>query len=284
MNSKYSQSELPIASVFHYTSQKGLLGILSNKAIWATNILYLNDSSELEFAVDLVKRQISDLKQSGKPEDTDHFINLEQELEKITDPMPFGIYVCSFSAHGDQLSQWRGYCPKGNGFSIGINLSQYRSALAKQGFRIVKCVYGTEEQRQIIRDFLQGFAQKLQRKHLGKDSQQRSKSTAFIAALNFLQIAPAIKDRKFFEENEWRLVSQPIHIDDDRLKFREGNSTIVPYVEVKLASGKRAVGIETLVVGPTSQQRLATLAAFQLLIAKGIRCELVASEVPYRSW
>ena len=32
--------------LYHYTTQKGLLGILKDKCIWATHIRYLNDTSE----------------------------------------------------------------------------------------------------------------------------------------------------------------------------------------------------------------------------------------------
>jgi hypothetical protein len=36
----------PKALLYHYTDQRGLLGILRSQSIWATHIRYLNDSSE----------------------------------------------------------------------------------------------------------------------------------------------------------------------------------------------------------------------------------------------
>lgn len=32
--------------IYHYTNQDGLLGIIGNNTLWATNILYLNDYKE----------------------------------------------------------------------------------------------------------------------------------------------------------------------------------------------------------------------------------------------
>lgn len=45
--------------LYHYTSQRGLLGILESKKLWMTNILYLNDSSEFIYTWELVKPELS---------------------------------------------------------------------------------------------------------------------------------------------------------------------------------------------------------------------------------
>jgi hypothetical protein len=52
-----SQTTLP-KHLYHYTSQKGLLGILEHDNLWMTNILYLNDSSEFKHTLDLVKTEL----------------------------------------------------------------------------------------------------------------------------------------------------------------------------------------------------------------------------------
>ena len=41
--------------LYHYTSLKGLRGILSTRQIWATDILYLNDSAEFIFTINLLR-------------------------------------------------------------------------------------------------------------------------------------------------------------------------------------------------------------------------------------
>ena len=51
-------SRKPPTLLYHYTSQRGLLGILKNNEIWATKIQYLNDGSEFVYFIDLLKEWI----------------------------------------------------------------------------------------------------------------------------------------------------------------------------------------------------------------------------------
>ena len=44
-----------------------------------------------------------------------------KRLENVKEHEFHDIFICSFSRNDDQLSQWRGYCPDGNGFCIGFN-------------------------------------------------------------------------------------------------------------------------------------------------------------------
>ena len=44
--------------IYHYTSINGLIGIIERKSIWATNILYLNDASELNYSKNILKEEI----------------------------------------------------------------------------------------------------------------------------------------------------------------------------------------------------------------------------------
>ena len=44
--------------LFHYTSVEGLLGIVRDRSIWASNIFYLNDTSELNYAFDLFREAL----------------------------------------------------------------------------------------------------------------------------------------------------------------------------------------------------------------------------------
>ena len=40
--------------LYHYTSADGLIGILSSKSIWLTDLRYMNDLSELQYSKALV--------------------------------------------------------------------------------------------------------------------------------------------------------------------------------------------------------------------------------------
>jgi len=42
--------------VFHYTNQEGLLGIIEDKEIWASDAFFVNDSSELNHTLNLAQK------------------------------------------------------------------------------------------------------------------------------------------------------------------------------------------------------------------------------------
>jgi hypothetical protein len=49
------------------------------------------------------------------------------------------------------LSQWRAYCPKGNGFSIGFTASQLKYLRQHTHFRLIQCAYTAEEKGELVR-------------------------------------------------------------------------------------------------------------------------------------
>jgi hypothetical protein len=42
---------LPSGFLYHYTDVHGSKGIIDSQALWATNIYYLNDSQEFDYAI-----------------------------------------------------------------------------------------------------------------------------------------------------------------------------------------------------------------------------------------
>lgn len=52
----------PPPILYHYTRLPGLLGIIDSKALWATDIRYLNDETEFHHAVDITRDLLTELK------------------------------------------------------------------------------------------------------------------------------------------------------------------------------------------------------------------------------
>lgn len=48
----------PPKMLFHYTTQNGLLGIIKDKSLWLSDNRYLNDITEYNLAIDLVKSEL----------------------------------------------------------------------------------------------------------------------------------------------------------------------------------------------------------------------------------
>lgn len=291
--------------VYHYTSQTGLLGIISKKSIWATAINYLNDTLEFEYAMKLIKEELKWLSKQIK---NGEFGNVEEEINcfKMIHSLfefsisqqfikdNFYIFVASFSENGDLLSQWRAYCPENSGFNLGFDLNLVKDVVNKQGFIVSKCLYDPEEQKAAIKYLLREwgllyfdnmelfsvFAKKGDIK--GLTSAVMKVASKLIEAVAHL--CPLLKEPSFVEEKEWRIVSHPISVEHPQVKFREGNSMLVPYFNLHLAQDTEGLSLESITIGPTTDPVSSSESLKAFLKSEKVNCEKVnISKIPYRS-
>lgn len=284
------------STLYHYTTQAGLIGILEKKVLWASKMQYLNDSSEFRHALSITKTVIETRKQQIKSDDERILIT---KIETVLRLLPTAhLFVGSLSAEGDLLSQWRGYCPDSNGFSIGFNVDQLRKALSQQGFSLAPCIYKQTEQFHLIDEL---FADVLNIPNtLNEDifSPQRNPGfanlskqlgpQASIFMRDLLTLGSLLKHCSFTEEREWRIVCGVIPHIHPEFRIRPGKSMLIPYREIQLCGNDQPVSIDEIIVGPTPHPDLATQSADHLaqsLKSKGIQVKSVRpSRIPYRAW
>jgi hypothetical protein len=195
---------------------------------------------------------------------------LAEHLRRTIDSIVTEIYifVCCFSEEGDLLSQWRAYCPQGGGVSLGFDPIELRDIASGQGFTLVKCIYDESRAIALLNAIIQDAVVSRQ---AGTPLEKISQS--FLGW--FFQIAPAIKNRSFWEEREWRLVSLPKWTSDQRVRYREGDTLITPYFEVDLAvEGKRMQLMEAY-TGPTRYADIAPTTISNLLRSQLVDCRQV---------
>ena len=135
--------------LYHSTSQSGLLGILSTKTLWATRIQYLNDSTEFAYALGLLKNSVYLLRLNAHPE-SKFAIALDAIYKALESLSGIHIHVGCFSEKSDDLSQWRGYCPDGIGYSIGFEPLQLVAAATRQCAILAPCIYDYNRQTELI--------------------------------------------------------------------------------------------------------------------------------------
>jgi hypothetical protein len=292
--------EDPPNTLFKYISQVGLLGIFNSNVIWATDIFYMNDAAEYNHAVHLIQKQVSErldsipkgLVSAFPTKEIRHdrkameriFLTIVQRT--IGNLSNFHIFVCSFTEESDLLSQWRGYCPKGSGFSIGFKSSMLINTFEKMKYKLVKCIYDTKKQTKIIDDLLQKSIDKIPEEEVD-DSVLFDILTPISNELfnAFFQIAPMFKDPSFFEEKEWRFVSRAIEFGSRNVKYRQGVSMIIPYYEIKILTDDNIIPVETIVIGPTQNPELSKESIRGLLKTKGNeKVSILSSKTPYREW
>ena len=276
--------EVPHKTLFHYTTQNGLLGIIESKSLWLSDNQYMNDMTEYNHTIDLVK---DELKKRGYEKFRKFLDTIDSGfdtlLENIKEKHP--IYVCSFSENGNLLSQWRGYCSNGGGYSIGFDKAHIVKLRKKyKKFNFVRCVYKKKIQKEIIRKYLKDSVSIFQKFNISNCSDAnltRKFINNFFKML--LTIIPMLKDSSFHEEREWRIVSNFIKIKPSQKKFREGKFAIVPYVEFKLANKREKLNISKIIVGPNPHIELSLKSVKSILSAQNVNCAFVErSRIPYR--
>ena len=275
-----SFTQRPDGPLFHYTTQAGLLGIIESREIWATDIRYLNDASELGYGLDLARDLMRDAHKEG--ELTKRAYDVADALSRsLAHPH---IFVASFSERGDLLSQWRGYSERGDGFSLGFDMSTLAEAQTRFGrvhFSLERCVYDHRQQKGLLREALsKWFAG-------GRDSDGEQPKNSLGIGVDLVRLSARLKHPSFCEESEWRLVSTLVPRSHPCVAFREGRAVLTPYFRLGLASPDGCIPLSKVIVGPTPHMELALQSTRDFLASKGVTIapdRVVPSEIPYRSW
>jgi Protein of unknown function (DUF2971) len=242
-------------TVYHYTTAEGLLGILSTRTIWASNVQFLNDYLEVEFArivTEAALRQLAaevpsfvcDAFGYSQPSAVDEDL---RPLFKLVRETPSGAsYVACFCNDGDILSQWRGYANRGGGYAIGISTKPFldeaydRSKATGTPAIPLPVLYTRAEQAESVWNLVKIVPTIIANPPaLALDERELWKFTLLTLAFNMLRL----KDPVFSEEKEWRLL-----VTGRTVRFRVSGGRFVPFVEYQF----KPEDVIVIVQGPTA--------------------------------
>lgn len=283
-------SDIPRERLYHYTNFTGLLGIVGARALWASDIRYMNDSAELKHTADLIRSEITRRIGSGhpRPDLLNHF--LDWVTHRITNGHM--LFAASFRSNGNLLSQWRGYSRLGKGVSIGFNPEYILRCASSQSFQIGKCIYDSRQQDRLIRqviDAVEALAREHDRlKACPTGEGDRCYQDIFqLIESDLLRIAAILKHPSFREEEEWRIIS-PVVTDfvSAPVLFREGASMLVPFIQFELlGENESPIALEHLFLGPTPNITISMNSLTMFLAKNGIQPSKGISycQIPYRA-
>lgn len=272
---------MPDRVLYHYTSGTGLMGIFEGRSVWASNIHQLNDSSEFRHALDLAKGEIAQVVAANNGL---HAATLALRLCDLMDRFrKFSVYVACFSEVGDSLSQWRGYCPSGFGYSIGFDEEVLRSEATRQGFTLSQCIYEDGTKRSLLAAWAQSTMADLLPGFDPSAATDDTDADAWPRMQQLLLLAPFFKHPSFSEEREWRM-AKVVRSDDPALSLRSGKSMLIRYLPVDLGSISTSEMVWDVCIGPTPHPDLAADAVCHYFGRVRIRNAVRHSESPYRSW
>jgi len=275
--------------LYHYSDTKGFQGIISSQKIWATHYNHTNDPTEITLADEIIKAKLK----SGVADQSLYFdskspVNGFGKLGSIQR----SVYIASFSIKNNLLSQWRAYADDGNGFSLGLdlmnnkNISRGYSEANKNKWFLIKVVYEEEDQKKLIQEAIGDFMEvnKDFLKFENNNEKEFIKHT-FQSSLNFLcQLIPLfIKNMHYSEEEEWRLARFCYDINVKESKFREGRTSLIPYLEFDFAENGSTLPLKEIVCGPKHDFDKSKRALEMFLKKEKVEnVQITESDIPYR--
>jgi hypothetical protein len=307
----------PIPKIlWHYTDFEGFRGIVNSKRIHATNLKYLNDKEEFEHAFLLSKQLLLDLLPI---EDADPPVvrplvigSFEHIFTKgILCPSNLSLFTASFTLHGDQLSQWRGYSRGSTGVSLGFDFSDVRTFTAPASPVVfAPCVYSDDDKERLLRNLITSYMkptlksameiadiptvmrsldeiaktrpdqsmEQIQSNYFDqalKHAQEQVPQTVNELAIKLFHVMALLKHSAFEEEQEWRYVF-PVFAkmpNPPELKFRARPGALVPYIEFPLIGDEpnKNFLLKEIILGPGSEDALAINSTRAFLDSVGLK-------------
>lgn len=205
--------------LYHYTSLKGLGGILQASCLWATDYRSLNDSTELAYGSKLVVETL-ELWAEQVAEADAWLLRQVSNLLKTHHDAYFGFfetYILSFSEASDVLSQWRAYADKARGHCLEFDLSD--SSLftvvdnnVPLGLELLPVIYEPDTQKAMIDAAIEHILNYLHGTQWSPQTLQQATPNHEGVAVGMLihALSPIILSFKhpgFSEEREWRAVA-----------------------------------------------------------------------------
>ncbi len=255
--------------LFHYCSADGLYGIVTGRSVWLSDILTLNDASEMVHASEVVDEVLRS--QNPRPAWLPT-VSKSGFLEFVSSS---GMYVGCFCSEGDLLSQWRAYGARGGGFAIGFNQQLLKEHCGSNDVAgPLPLVYDKDQQRERLGSFVRRAKDIPARHNLGVNDYRDFREEFMFRLTTFM---PQMKNPSFSEEKEWRLFRiQP----DGTPEFRPAHGIIIPYLA--LSNIPLAV-FSSVILGPTAEPEFGRRALNLFLERYQLgHVEVRRSQIPHR--
>ena len=266
--------------IYHHTTTEGLIGILTRRKIWATDIEFLNDYEELLVGIKELGRvaKVNKEKMNGNnPYEKslfDFYDIYEKNLRKNISSIR--IFIASFTKTRDNLRQWMAYGRPNSSYSIAFkgnmlnDVEKIRSDGLKYCQKDVDYELDTLLSRSLDATFLK---EKISEGNPLDEVLKRVFNDGMFGCCS-------VKRKEFSDENESRLIFQA-KVDSTAClnsSFRNWGGIIVPYIEVPIC----IESIDEIIIGPNVNKFLAEKGLNNLLKSNGINPKISHSDCTLR--
>jgi hypothetical protein len=286
----------PPQILYHYTAAEGLLGMLQSRQMWATNVRFMNDTSELDYGIRLVReifeekefvdQPSANIRTAFRPYREGIFAMLD-DAEQNTKH-----FAVSFCENENLLSQWRGYGQSGGGFALGLEtqrLGEFAAEIvpnssvtsAEIGVFLRRVIYDRNSQQALVQSWVRALVKSLEsHRKATKVASDDERLFSSVARLLY-ECLVCFKHPGFHEEREWRLIQQGRvgNTDVTKVDFRARTGRIVSYTPLTFRPKTAARTVEShdantlplaaITYGPTLDPQAAERALRSLLESRG---------------
>ena len=297
---RHAQAPEPVPPLYHYTGAAAIRGILQSGHLWASGAQYMNDWMEVVYGYDIIMNGLRDLVEKRKlPERARAvFADVLRLMESPDSPF-VDAYFVAFCEKGNLLSQWRAYAGT-QGFAIEFDPLVLKGELTlatkapARNLRLAKVEYDPKKQNTAFRDLIGELCETIEAtKPEGKTSVRQA--LVEFSRMVLSSWAATVKHPGFEEEQEWRVIFQPLITADEKylstteFVVRLEDPEFVTHVEFMpdrkvLGTRGHLLPIKSIVCGPNVTMRTAMRALEILLRNNGYDGVVIRkSGIPARS-
>jgi hypothetical protein len=298
---RYSEGLGPVPPLFHYTGAHGVRGILNSDSIWASGAQHMNDWMEVVYGYDIMMGTLRNVVSSADlPNRSQQVFSEVLRAMELPDSPFVDAYFAAFCEKGNLLSQWRAYAGT-QGFAVEVDplvvdgeLTLTTKAPARN-LRLAKVEYDPERQKRGFRELLDELIETIETQ-CGNSDHLLPPLSEFVRVV-LSSWAATVKHPGFEEEQEWRVVFQPMITAEEKYHsteefvIRVEDYALVTHVELVPAKVLPSHGqdgpklpIKSITCGPNVSMR-STMRALEILLRnngyEGVK--ILKSEIPARS-
>lgn len=246
---------------YHYCSAESFMSIIKNRTLRLCDIRHMNDKAEMIHGEQLFYEILgkSAISENKKAAISTIYRAIRERIVLLS---------MSFSANGDQLSQWRGYADDAKGFSIGFE-AIYLNDLPVHLFQIE---YDQDIQKRLIYEFLSKIENKFP-----DNLNIKVKDADNIAQLQ--DLFAQMKNDSFSEEKEFRIL-HALGEDENgglfnsfikgdykkyvknKVDFRLVDNIPAPYTDIFYSLDSGNIPIKEVIIGPKNHSDISDIEHF----------------------
>lgn len=304
--------------LYHYRSADAFIGMInggktvSSKSnseeieksllFWASSIYTMNDPSEMLYGYDIIKRMIerADEKkilttyynqivitdfteEQKKTFFLEHFFNAEKTPYAIS--FSRSIDIESEKDNDEELFMWTMYGDAGKGIRLGFDLNtKATKVIGKkvENSTYLVCYDDDMFEKHYYPLLLQGIKDSYNDLYTIKDEEDIIWEKVSIIASLYTLYCSLIKNPKYKNENEWRIITLSDKVSLDEVKIRTRGALIIPYIEMLIPIRY----LKEIVIGPCCDYDLQKRNIEIALKSYGIDINTIRiekSKIPYRN-